>query len=230
VTPDRDSSDPPAGSYLRQVRRDERLADKVADLLKQAILSGQLAAGDRLPPERILGDRFGVSRTVIREAIRSLAAKGMVEVRSGSGTVVARVGASSVAETMQLYLRGASIGDDLVDEVRAMVEVHVAGVAAERATETALDDMREALRSMVVTAQDVEFRRCVARATHNPLYLVMLDALGPPSGSVMTLAACARLVDCIAARDAEGARQAMRAHQADSRQACEQLLVKDRRA
>ena len=244
MTSDQDAAEPPAGDYLRQVRRDERLADKVAGLLKQAILSGQLAAGDRLPPERILGDRFGVSRTVVREAIRGLAATGMVEVRSGSGTVVARVGAGSVAETMQLYLRGASIDYGVIDEVRTMVEVHVAGVAAERATHADLDDMRAVLESMAATADDhqrcavhdAEFHRCVARATHNPLYLAVLDAIGEPIMTVRqgtlsmpgrpstAIDAHRRILDRIAGQDPDGAREAMRVHLVDSRQAWERFL------
>src|SRR5258708_5644190 len=156
VTADPDPAERPVLDYLKQVPREERLADKVADLLKKAVLSGQLKAGDRLPPERVLGERFGVSRTVVREAIRGLAAKGLVEVRSGSGTVVARVGAGSVAETMQLYLRGASIEYGSIDEVRTMVEVHVAGVAAQRATDADLDAMRAALRAMAGCADEAE--------------------------------------------------------------------------
>jgi GntR family transcriptional repressor for pyruvate dehydrogenase complex len=244
VISDQDAVDSPAGDYLRQVRRDERLADKVAELLKKAILSGQLAAGDRMPPERILGDRLGVSRTVVREAIRSLAAKGMVEARSGSGTVVARVGAGSVAETMQLYLRGASIDYDLIDEVRTMVEVQVAGVAAERATEADLAGLRAVLQSMAAAAHDHqrcavhddEFHRCMARATHNPLYLVMLDAIGEPIETVRngtlslpgrpctTIDAHRRIVDRVAAQDPDGAREAMRVHLADSRRAWEHFI------
>jgi GntR family transcriptional repressor for pyruvate dehydrogenase complex len=244
VTSDRDAAEPPVGDYLRQVRRDERLADKVAGRLERAILSGQLAGGDRLPPERVLGDRFGVSRTVIREAIRSLAAKGMVEVRSGSGTVVARMGVVSVAETMQLHLRGASIEYDLIDEVRMMLEVHVAGLAAERATEADLDGMRAVLQSMAAAAadhqrcavHDAEFHRCVARATHNPLYLMVLDAIGEPIMTVreatLSLAgrpatavdAHQRILDRVAGQDPDGAREAMRAHLVDSRRAWERFL------
>jgi GntR family transcriptional repressor for pyruvate dehydrogenase complex len=249
VTSDREAADPPVGDYLRQVRRDERLADKVADLLKRAILNGQLAAGDRLPPERVLGERFGVSRTVVREAIRSLAAKGMVEVRSGSGTVVARVGAASVAETMQLYLRGASIEYDLIDEVRTMVEVHVAGAAAERATEADLEGMRAVLWSMAATAHDhqrcaaddAEFHRRVARATHNPLYVMMLDAIGEPIMTVRqgtlslpgrpaaAIDAHRRILDHVAGHDAAGAREAMRAHLADARRAWNEFAGASRR-
>jgi len=230
--------------YLQQVRREDRLADKVADLLKTAILSGRLQPGDRLPPERVLGDRFGVSRTVIREAIRSLTAKGLVEVRSGSGTVVARVSASSVVETMQLYLQGAGVAYDAVDEVRSMLEVQMAGIAALRATDEDLHDMHIVHAAMGAARDpercaihDAEFHRCVARATHNPLYLVLLDSIAEP---VMTarlgtlnmqgrppaaVRAHERILDRIAARDAEGARDAMRAHLADSRQVWDHLLA-----
>ena len=247
VTFERDSAEPPV-DYLRQVQREDRLADKVADLLKKAILSGQLRPGDRLPPERILGDRFAVSRTVIREAIRGLAAKGLVEVRSGSGTVVARVGAGSVTETMQLYLQGASIDYDAIHEVRVMLEVHVAGVAAERATESDLHELHEVLRSMVATAhdpdicavQDAEFHRGLARATHNPLHAVMLDAIGEPIMTVRratlnlpgraatAIGGHARILERITAQDAAGARQAMAAHLTDSRGVWERLLTTSR--
>lgn len=245
VTTDRDAADSAAVDYLQQVRREDRLADKVADSLKKAILSGQLEAGDRLPPERVLGDRFGVSRTVIREAIRSLTAKGLVDVRSGSGSVVARVGAASVTETMQLYLRSASIEYDAIDEVRTVLEVHAAGVAAERATEEDLHDMRDVLRDMAAAAGDhercaaheAEFHRCVARATRNPLYLVMLDSIGEPvmtvrqgtlrleEGPPMTVSAHARILERIAAHDAAGAREAMRTHLVDSRHVWQRFLT-----
>jgi len=230
--------------YLQQVRREDRLADKVADLLKTAILSGRLQPGDRLPPERVLGDRFGVSRTVIREAIRSLTAKGLVEVRSGSGTVVARVGAEAVVETMHLYLQGAGVEYDAIDEVRSMLEVQMAGVAALRATDEDLHDLHVVLATMAATADpegcamhDAEFHRGVARATHNPIYLVLLDSIGEPVmtarlGTLNTqdrpsaaVRAHERILDRIAARDAEGARDAMRAHLADSRQVWDHLLA-----
>lgn len=192
--------------YLQQVQREERLADKVAELLKKAIVSGQLEPGDRLPPERILGERFGVSRTVIREAVRSLAAKGLVEVRSGSGSVVARVEAGSVTETMRLYVQGASMDDRLVREIRELLQVHAAGAAAERATEADVAALRGC-------SQDAAFHRAVAEAAHNPLLALLLDALeAPPGGAGEPLDGHAPILERIVARDREGAREAMRRH------------------
>jgi GntR family transcriptional regulator, transcriptional repressor for pyruvate dehydrogenase complex len=228
--------------YLRQVRREDRLADKVAELLQQAILGGQFAPGERLPPERVLGERFGVSRTVVREAVRSLAAKGLVEVRHAGGTVVARVGAGSVAETMRLYLQGAAIEYDAIHEVRVMLEVHVAGAAAERATGEDVAAIRGHLAAMAASVDhadrarhDEEFHRSVVLATHNPLHVVMLDAIGEPIRTVRertltvpgrpgkALREHERIVDRIAAHDPEGARHEMRLHLEDARRAWERL-------
>ena len=89
------------------VVREPRLSDKVAEMMLETILSNRLQVGDRLPSERELGEQFGVSRTVVREAVRALVAKGVIEVRSGSGLRVAAVAASAVSESMSLYVRGA---------------------------------------------------------------------------------------------------------------------------
>src|SRR5215475_12594500 len=114
------------GALFEQVRREPRLSDKVAEMMLETILSRRLAVGDRLPSERELGEQFGVSRTVVREAVRALVAKGVIEVRSGSGLRVAAVEASAVSESMSLYLRGSSLDFEKVHEVRALLEVHIA--------------------------------------------------------------------------------------------------------
>src|ERR671935_2210582 len=117
-----------------RIRREPRLSDRVAALLLETIVARGLQPGDRLPSERELGEQFGVSRTVIREAVRALAAKGVIEVRTGSGLRVAAVDASSVSESMSLFMRGGGIEFEKVHEVRTVLEVHIAGLAAERAS------------------------------------------------------------------------------------------------
>src|ERR671925_600852 len=97
------------GTLFEQVRRQPRLSDKVAEMMLNTILSRRLTVGDRLPSERELGEQFGVSRTVVREAVRALVAKGVIEVRSGSGLRVAAVNASTVQESMSLFLRDAPL-------------------------------------------------------------------------------------------------------------------------
>jgi len=219
------------GAMFEQVGREPRLSDKVADVMLETILSKRLRVGDRLPSERELGEQFGVSRTVVREAVRALVAKGVIEVRSGSGLRVAAVDATAVTESMSLFLRGRTLDFEKVHEVRALLEVHIAGLAADRATTADLAGLREVHERMEREAGDVEsaarddleFHRAIARATQNDLYLLLLDSIGSTlieirrenlgSGSApVTLGQHGQVLDRIAARDPAGARAAMALH------------------
>jgi GntR family transcriptional regulator, transcriptional repressor for pyruvate dehydrogenase complex len=219
------------GALFAQISREPRLSDKVADMMLETILSKRLRVGDRLPSERELGEQFGVSRTVVREAVRALVAKGIIEVRSGSGLRVAAVDASAVSESMSLYLRGGDFDFEKVHEVRTLLETHIAGLAAERATREDGASIRAVHDRMMAETGDVdaaarddlEFHRLIALATHNELYLVLLDSIGKAlidirrenlgSGSApMTLEQHARVLEAIVAHDADAARSAMAAH------------------
>lgn len=225
----RDPGESPA--LFGQVTREPRLSDKVADMMLETILSKRLEVGDRLPSERELGEQFGVSRTVVREAVRALVAKGVIEVRSGSGLRVAAVDAAAVSESIGLFLRGGTIDFEKVHEVRTLLEVHIAGVAAERSTESDVARMREVHLRMqgddgdvdAAALDDLEFHRTIARATQNDLYLLLMDSIGTAlidirrenlgSGSApMTLGQHEAILDRISDRDRDGARAAMAAH------------------
>lgn len=213
------------------VQREPRLSDKVAELILESILSDRLSVGEKLPSERELGEQFGVSRTVIREAVRALAAKGVIEVRSGSGLRVATVSANAVAESMSLYLRGGSVAFEKVQEVRALLEVHLAGLAADRSTRNDIRALSEIHSRMqqdqadveALASYDLEFHRLIAAATQNELFLLLLDSIGTSlidirrsnlsSGATpMTLGQHEAILERIKARDAEGARAAMKRH------------------
>ena len=139
-----------------QVAREPRLSDKVAEMMLETILSGRLQVGDRLPSERELGEQFGVSRTVVREAVRALVAKGVIEVRSGSGLRVVAVNAAQVSESMSLYVRGGRLDFEQVHEVRALLEVQIAGLAAERCTDEEVARLARGPRAHEDAADDVE--------------------------------------------------------------------------
>lgn len=219
------------GALFQEVPREPRLSDKVAEMMLEPILSRKLQVGDRLPSERELGEQFNVSRTVVREAVRSLVAKGVIEVRSGSGLRVAAVDAAAVSESMSLYMRGAPLDFEKVHEVRTLLEVHIAGVAAERATAEDVAWLRGVHERMRREAGDVEsaarddleFHRTIARATQNDLYLLLMDSIGSSlidirrenlgSGSTpTTIGQHEAVLECIAAHDPGGARAAMAAH------------------
>ena len=231
-----------------RIEREPRLSDKVAGLLLEAITDQGLEPGARLPSERELGDQFGVSRTVVREAVRALAAKGVIEVRTGSGLRVSAVGPSAVSESIGLYLRGGALDYPKVHEVRKLLEIEIAGLAAERARDEDVARMSDICTRMedAVAADDVEqasrldleFHRELARATDNELYLLLLDSIGEALLAVrrdnlrlVTAAADAlrshrEIVDRVEARDEAGAREAMLRHLDD----VEQHWLETRRA
>jgi GntR family transcriptional regulator, transcriptional repressor for pyruvate dehydrogenase complex len=215
-----------------QVEREPKLADKVADLMLERILSGELGVGDRLPSERELGDQFGVSRTVVREAVRALLAKGVLDVRAGSGLRVAAVGPATVSESMNLYVRGGTLDFRRVHEVRRMLEVHIAGLAAERASDEDVERLAAVHEKMEAEIEDVEaaalfdleFHRAIARATHNELFLVVMDSIGHALLDIrranigrggtgpLTIEEHGEILAAVRARKPERARKAMRRH------------------
>jgi GntR family transcriptional repressor for pyruvate dehydrogenase complex len=214
------------------VVRQPRLSDQVADMLMQAIASGRLEPGARLPSERALCEQFGVSRTVVREAVMALAAKGLIEVRSGSGLRVAPVSGDAVTESLSLYLRGQTLDYDRVHEIRAVLEVPMAAAAARRRTDAdvgllvaACERVEAAINDVDVAAMhDVEFHRAIGRATHNDLYVVLLDAVGAallevrranlalPSADSQTVVHHRAILDAVVSGDAEAAAEAMCVH------------------
>lgn len=222
-----------------------RLSDDVARRILERITADDLGPGERLPSERELGEQFGVSRTVIREAVRALAAKGVIEVRSGSGLRVAAVGAGAVTESMSLFLRGIELPYAKVHEVRWLVELEIARLAASRASAAEVDALAANLEQMASSLDDVaavadldgEFHRLLAACTQNELYLVILDAMGDvlrevrrrtlaiPGRPSLALEAHRRILAAVRANDADLAVRAMTDHLRDSRERWEEALA-----
>jgi GntR family transcriptional repressor for pyruvate dehydrogenase complex len=223
---------------LKVVPRNPSLYETVSEQLLAAIRSAQLTPGSRIPSERELGEQFGVSRTVIREAIRYLAAKGVLEVVSGSGVIVADVGHANVSESLDLYLQQRGpIDPSQIHEVRETLELRTTALAAERGSEEELlalgalcDQMAEVLDDPdAASAADVTFHRAIAEATANPLFLVLVDSLGEvmfhirkatlddPARGRTAVAAHRRIAEALAVRDVDGAVAAMKDHLSDSR-------------
>jgi GntR family transcriptional repressor for pyruvate dehydrogenase complex len=225
--------------------RERRLSDRVADELLETILSCEMQTGDRLPSERDLAEQFGVSRTVVREAVRSLAAKGAVEARSGSGLRVAAVDASVVSLSMRLFIRSnGGLDYAKVNEVRMALETSIAAAAAERATPNdleVLDALHERMVDVIddveqASLADVEFHRAIARSTHNELYLVMLDSIRETMLNIRratiglhgrkALRYHRKILERITAHDVEGAREAMSEHLLDAKRLWERVQAK----
>lgn len=228
----------PADAF-RAVTRAPNLSDRVAEQLTEAIVSRQLRPGELLLSERELAIKFSVSRTVVREAVRSLAARGLVQVTSGRGVEVNAFGPSNVAASMRLLVRGhEGLDYGKVSEVRTAVEVQVAGLAAQRASKENLklltqlcDEYQESLdKNNLPSAGELDFRfhRELARASDNELLVAMLDSIADVLREVrnqsMTdvhvgekgLRAHREILKCVSAGKPEAARRAMAEHLAEA--------------
>lgn len=222
-----------ATGMIRVIEREATLAHHVSAQLEHLIVQQQLAQGQRLPSERELAERFGVSRTVIREAVRGLAAKGLLEVKAGSGTLVRAPSSQVVAASMTLLLSmsGGATPDKVV-EVRRIIEAEIAALAALRRT----DEDLASLEAILLTAAgniedpatfvqtDVAFHQALAKATQNELFSAMLASianvmvevrvvgLGVPGTPERALSYHQDIFRNVQQQDSAGARQAMQRH------------------
>ncbi|MBV1787470.1 FCD domain-containing protein [Marinobacterium sp. D7] len=159
-------------------------AQSIATHLEQMILDGSLAPERKIPSERQLASRLGVSRAIVREALHELHGRGMIETVHGKGSFVAGIVPTVDESTplMQLYTGHSRTLYDLF-EVREQLEGQAAALAAERATEQDQYRIRKAFEAMEaadpLTNADLDhaFHRSIAEASHNPVLLHVLSSL-----------------------------------------------------
>ena len=220
--------------------REPALADRVAEHMMELVLDGTLSSGMRLPPERILAEQYGVSRTVIREAVRTLVSKGVLETRGGSGSYVRGPDPVAAARSVTLLLRlhhgTTPVPYTKIHEVRRVLEVEIAALAAERAQpddiaalEQELERQRRARHDRdAYVASDVAFHAALATATHNELFPVLLHSIQDVMTEVRRLGFLVpgsvdnglmhheRVLTAVQAGDATAAAHAMTEHLQDS--------------
>ena len=221
------------------------MRDRAADELLEMVVSGGLEPGERLPPERELCERLGVSRTVVREALNLLEARGLISIEHGRGAVVSGGNTDAVRDALGVILRvRPKVLWELL-EMRAILEVGISGLAAERATEEDTDAMRVQLERMAASIDtpegyvdaDVEFHALLARAARNGVLLTMLEpivdllrasrrvsASRRPGSALRALGEHEEILRRVEAGDAEGARREMRAHLANTVEDIEAVL------
>jgi GntR family transcriptional repressor for pyruvate dehydrogenase complex len=204
---------------MRQQIRRVKLRDQVADMLVDMISSGEYGAGDRLPPERILVEQLGVSRTVVREALNLLETRGLIRVEHGRGAIVSADGADALHDNLGFLLRMEPSTLWELMEMRKAIEVEVAGLAAERSTtddiaimRVVLDRMRENINSPEgYVDADVEFHDLLARSARNRVFLMMMEPIVDLLAK-RALRAHEAILKKVEAKDVEGARMEMRKH------------------
>ena len=223
---------------VERARGGPPLTQRVVDELRKRIEAGDYAPGDRLPTEPVLVERFGFSRTVIREAIAALRADGLVESRHGVGVFV--LGPRRRGSLPAPFVEASEKISDLIEELelRLGMEVEAAGLAALRASpaqEAEIQAQLELFETLVAEGRstdeaDFAFHMAVAAATNNERFKAFLEHVGRriiprvklrkamggvdplPNRDRELLAEHTAVAEAIRARDPERARAAMRRH------------------
>ncbi|MDR3069900.1 MAG: FadR family transcriptional regulator [Propionibacteriaceae bacterium] len=209
-----------------------RLPELVADHIESMVFSEELSAGDQLPTEAQLVEDFDVSRTVVREAARILEQRGLVQIRPGSGMVVAKVDSAPVARHYALLMRANPSTWAELMEVRLLFETQITGLAAlNRSVEDlqALDASLESARQHiddyeVALLEDANFHSVVSRACGNSIMATLVDPINESLGQIYrapmkylaslpsTIREHQAIADAIRAGDEVAARAASTAH------------------
>jgi GntR family transcriptional repressor for pyruvate dehydrogenase complex len=228
------SAPPNKGDLLSRVSVG-RISEVIVDQIRLLIRSGQLTAGDRLPSERELCERFGVSRVTVREALRVLEANGLVDIRVGArgGAFVTAPSSRMVGEGIADLLSLSSLSALEVTEARMVFELGLVPLACERATEEDIAALYEICdRSDAALEADdypltlsAEWHSRLAFCTHNRAIALLAESLHDPMIRSLQEARSTEpthgrggveehrpLVDALAARDAERAIELMRVH------------------
>jgi GntR family transcriptional repressor for pyruvate dehydrogenase complex len=216
------------GDALRPVQR-PRLYEQVANQIQAWITENALKVGDRLPPERELASRLGVSRATVSQALVAMEVVGMVSVRHGDGVVLLEPAGS--AKVVNALRRHAQQLPEII-EAREALETKLAALAADRRSESDLAAMYDALalmeRDIATGGRGVEgderFHAAVTAAGHSPLLAKLMaeisdliretriSSLSQPDRPVNSLRGHRKIADAIRAGDAEAAAQAMQEH------------------
>lgn len=170
------------GTMFKKAKQN-RVFQDVVDQIQNAIVNGDLKAGEKLPPERELKDKFDISRGTLREALRVLEQKGLIEIKLGvgGGAIVRPVSSDPMVESLALLIRRQEIELTQLTEFRSGVEANIAFLAAGRCTENDRDALKKLLdeaRSHLEVKYnwdafiktDGKFHQELARISRNPVY------------------------------------------------------------
>jgi GntR family transcriptional repressor for pyruvate dehydrogenase complex len=206
------------------------LVEETVRRIETQVLSGAMAPGDALPPEGQLSRILGVSRTVVREAMRTLGARGLIEVSQGRLARVKPADPCDVVKALGTFFQRGKISLLKLVEVRRPLESEIAALAAQRATPEQIDRMAQANDRLASAASlkgkvsaDVCFHDLLAEATGNPVFSLLLRTLSDlmsrsrretlvRTGKERALRGHVAILDAVRRADPEAARRAMLEH------------------
>jgi GntR family transcriptional regulator, transcriptional repressor for pyruvate dehydrogenase complex len=222
------------------------VTDEAILKIKEMITSGELKPGDRLPREPDLAARLGLARNSLREAVRALSLMQILDVRQGDGTYVTSLDPPLLLEALT-FVVDFHQNDSVLNflEVRRMIEPAAAALAASRIDAAQLEHLEQVLAAVdpnasadELVANDLEFHRCVARASGNPVLASVVEGLAAPTQRARiwrglteqgalerTLSEHRSIVQALAAGESETARSWMTVHIAGVEQWLRQVLV-----
>jgi len=211
----------------------ERLYERIVSQIEKRIESGELKVGNQLPAERELAEQFAVSRTAVREAVKALRQKGLVEIRPGRGTFITNGTSDTIRHSLGMLMKiGVANGSGNLVEVREILEPEIAALAATRITDEYIAAMQEAVKIMdtaldnvdVFVEADLDFHLALAEATQNPIIPILMDSIidllreqrkriGLTKGGLQRgQSHHKKILDAVTRHDAQAARQAMQEH------------------
>ena len=209
------------------------VTDRAISTIRAMIISGELKPGQRLPPEKELSERLGLSRNSLREAVKSLEIIRVLDVRRGDGTYVTSLEPQLLLEAMAFVAdlhQDASVIEILA--VRRVLEPHAAGIAAQLITEEQLEALRRSLQHAETTTSvpelvehDLEFHRMITAAAGNAYLASLLDSMSGETvrarvwrgiteegASARTLEEHRTILRALENHDSDDAREALEAH------------------
>ena len=173
---------------FRKIGSKLTLSQKIERRIEAAIREKKLPVGSRLPTERELCELFGVSRTALREALRRLSARGLIEITKGSGMTVTGLKIDDAIENLNLYY-DMQFNHNLIAqiiEVRRLFEPEIAGLAAKQRTQNDLSDIQDNIEAFkacnpdniqMEADLDNKFHLMIAKATHNPIVQISMEPI-----------------------------------------------------
>lgn len=162
-----------------------KISDEIANQIKRLITDGKLKPGDRLPPERELIKQLGVSRPSLREALNSLVAIGLLEVRQAKRTFVKSVTSKLIEDPIALLLKADEQKVFDLIEVRKAIETWAAYHAAQKASQEDIERLDAILKEMKKAfeegrsweKEDADFHLAIAQSTHNTIHVHMMSSI-----------------------------------------------------
>ncbi|MDR0583780.1 MAG: FadR family transcriptional regulator [Treponema sp.] len=212
------------------------LYEQIADTLEQAIIHSDSLV-EKLPSEQELSKRFQVSRTVIREALKVLKERGLIQSRNGEGSYISKPNTDTISSAVNRLIRMDNISNDELHAMRMILETQGARLAAARIRNNKIEYLASILEKMADIdiplkeriRLETEFHVTIAHSSGNSLlgmfvevmtillYDYMVKGVSGPPGIIKTLAQHHKILEAIRKRDADGAEAALREHLTASR-------------